>query len=316
MNISPVVVDTQRSLEQFKHLLFHLQMECGSIDETLRFFKEDSSFVHFEALRDLDPKLMPQLLARELVLEARRSLSQAEARQHLEKALQLDPLCPDACLELASISATPEASMMWYARCMEVTEAIVGPTRMEELMEEFRQKPWQQVETHTWFKAKVSLAEKLFRSSFYEVAILHFRDLLLLNPSDDLELRYYLMAGLIGENRLDEVTALFRQYPDDLSAKWYYGRAFLRFKMEGDTRRSRRALAKAFQRNLWVPVYLLGIEELPPSNIMVRRNNQPYKLGSRREAADCVKCIGQVFCEDPKLTWWVWEVLKNMSRTE
>ncbi len=307
----PPSADTQRSLEQFRHLLFHLQMECGSIHNIFRFFKEESSFKHFDALKELDPNLMPQLLAREHVLEARKSESADKALEHLRTALELDPQCPEACLELALLAETAESSMMWYQRSMDATSKLLGPEMMAELMEDFRKKPWKQVETHTWFKAKVSLSEKLFRNGYYETAALHFQEILALNPSDDLELRPYLLTCLLCENRLAEADQLIRENHEEISAKWFFGKAFLRFKQQGDTRSSRRSLMRALQRNLWVSVFLLGVEDLPPAHLVERRKDKGFKLGSRLEAADCVKCIGLAFCADSRLQHWLWEVLKE-----
>ena len=312
MDVFPLA-EQQQSLEQFRHLLFHLQMECGSIHHLFRFFKEEEDLRHFDALKELDPNLMPQLLAREYVLEARKAKSPEKAREHLETALQLDPNCPEACLELAALSDTAEASMMWYQKSMDATKALFGEKRMAELMEAFRSNPWKQVETHTYFKAKVNLAEKLFRTGYYEVAILHFQELLALDPKDNLQLRHYLLTSFLCENRLDDAMQLIRQFPNELSATWYFCRAFLRFKQDGDSRRSRRALNRAFQRNLWVTVYLLGMEKMPPAHLMThRKKEKPLREGSRLEAADCVRCIGPAFCEDSELVYWVWEVLKGM----
>lgn len=291
-------------------------MELGSFEAIVRFLNEGEPGFQLDTLKALDPNLVLQLKARELVLESRRLPDPGAACRQLEKALELDPCCAEACLEMAAISTSPESAMKWYARCMAAAEALLGEERMAELLEDFKQKPWLQLETHVWFKAKVSLAEKLFRNSYYGVAAGHFRDILALNPSDDLELRYYLLAALLGENNLAEAANFIRKSPNDVSAKWYYCRAFLRFKEEGDTRRSRRALARAFNRNLWVPVYLLDMEEMPPDDAAQFAASTQFKLGSRKEAADCVRCIGQVFCEDAKLTYWVWEVLKDMAGPE
>ena len=315
MDVTPST-EKRQNLEQFRHMLFHLQMECGSIHQLYQHLEQAHHTEHLDELKKIDPGLMPQLLAREYVLEARKAESAEHARKYLETALSLDPYCPEACMELAKLSDTAESAMMWYQKSMDATTAILGEKRLAELIEEFKINPWRQVETHNYFKAKVSLAERLYRSAYYDVAIFHFQEMVAFNPADDLELRHYLMAALICENRLEDALSLQRQYPDDWSAKWYFLRAFLRFKQEGNTRRSRRALEKAFRRNLWVPVYLLGLEELPPLRLMKKRTTSPFRVGSRREAADCVKCIGPAFCEDAKLVWWVWEVLKTVAVEE
>lgn len=312
MDITPTA-EKQVSLEQFRHLLFHLQMELGSIEEVFEHLKKESEEAKFEDLKKIDPQLIPQLLARENVLEARRTSCRETARKLLQTALQLDSHCAEAFFEMAGISETAEAAMMWYQKSMDAAVYSLGQERMERLVEEFRIKPWGQIETHYYFKAKVSLAERLYRSGYYEVAILHFGEILALNSTDELELRHYLLAAYLAENRLEDARTLCARYPDDYSAKWYFLKAMLRFKEEGDTPRSRRTLGWAFQRNLWVPVFLLGLEELPPSNLLKKRKGKSFRVGSRREAAECVKCIGTVFCEDSKLIWWIWDLLKTAA---
>ncbi len=319
---STPLAEQQQSLEQFRHLLFHLQMECGSIHDLFRFFKEESSLKHFDALKQIDPNLMPQLLAREYVLEARRASNAEKAKAHLETALQLDPQCPEACMELAYLSQSSEASMMWYQRSMEACENSLGNWQFQKLLLDFKHNPWKQVELHIWIKAKVNLAETLFRAGFYENAVQHFQALLKMNPKDDLHLRPYLVVALLCTNRLAEAEAACREYGYDGSATWYYSRAFLRYKLEGASRRSERVLGRAFKRNLWVAVYLLGLEEMPnfkdtgkakrmeelPST---DANKQPFREGSRKEAVECVRCVAPAFCEDNKLVSWVWERLKE-----
>ncbi|MCC6726756.1 MAG: hypothetical protein IT258_19800 [Saprospiraceae bacterium] len=315
MRFAPTA-DNRQSLEQFRHLLFHLQMECGSIHHIFRFFKEEANFKHFDALKAIDPKLMPQLLAREHVLEARRSASPEGALEHLRTALELDPHCPEACLELAGLAETPEAAMMWYQRSMDATSLLLGAERLAELLSNFKENPWKQVETHTWFKAKVSLSEKLFRNGYYETAAIHFKEILDLNPTDDLELRPYLLTALLCENQLEEARALARKNPTDCSVKWLFCKAFLKFKEQGDSSSSRRYLARALKRNLWVSIFLMGIEELPPARLVEYRKTRGFKPGSRLEAADCVKCIGMAFCEDTCLQGWLWNVMKESVKEE
>ena len=330
MNLTPLA-GQQQSLEQFRQLLFHLQMQCGSIHHIFRFFKEQESMQHFEALKDIDPNLMAQLLAREYVLEARKTPNPKSARSHLNTALELDPACPEAFLELAAISDTPESAMKWYSQCMRYTQEQLGKERFNTLLEEFRGQPWHQVELHTFMKAKVSLAEKLFQEGYYEVAILHFKDMMDWNPSDDIFIRHFLIVALLCENRLGEAQALKMEFPTDLSAQWYYSKAFLKFKMEGETRRSNRLLMRAFKRNLWAAVYVLGLKEMPdleqdpahPTDYFTLASDgignfpstdffNAFKEGSHEEAVDCVRCIAPIILEDAKLAAWVWEVLKGL----
>lgn len=61
MNVSPSA-EYQQSLEEFRQLLFHLQMQVGSVHDLFQYFKEEESMEHFEALKAIDPNLMSQLL--------------------------------------------------------------------------------------------------------------------------------------------------------------------------------------------------------------------------------------------------------------
>ncbi len=328
MNVTPSA-GHQQSLEEFRQLLFHLQMQCGSIHDIFSYFKEEESMEHFEALKAIDPSLMSQLLAREYVLEARNSSNPDNARTHLETALQLDPKCPEAFLELAAISDTAESAMKWYHKCMEYTTNLLGQERFEQLIEAFKEKPWHQVELHTYLKAKASLAEKLFRQGYYEVAILHFKEMLEWNPSDDINLRHYLMTAYLCQNRMTEALDLKMEFQSDLSAQWYYNKAFLQFKIEGDTRRSNRLLMRAFKRNLWAAVYVLGLKEMPVVNdssptvpgpigaegespAPVTQADKPFKEGGSVEGVECVRCIAPAILEDEALADWVWDLLKGL----
>lgn len=243
----------------------------------------------------------------------------------METALQLDPTCPEALLELAVISDTPETAMKWYHKCMEQSVSQLGEERFTQLITTFKDNPWQQMELHTYLKAKASLAEKLFRQGYYDVAALHFEEMLQWNPSDDISLRHYLMTAYLCQDKLEEAMELRMKFRNDLSAQWYYHRAFLQFKKEGSTRRSNRLLMRAFKRNLWAAVYMLGLKEMPNSSINASsfpggkigsntdtKNEVPFKEGGRREAVECARCIAPAIFEDQALAAWVWDLMKGM----
>ena len=306
--------EQQQDLEQFRQLLFHLQMQSGSIHNIFHFFKEQESMQYFQALKAIDPNLMTQLLAREYVLEARKSPCADDARSHLQTALRLDPRCPEAFFEMANISNTPEAAMKWYSKCMEYSVKQLGSERFDQLLEDFKEKPWRQIELYTYLKAKPGLAEKLFREGLYDVAVLPFRELLEWNPADDIHIRHFLFVALLCENRLSEAQSLQRDYPADLSAQWYYCRAFLRYKMEGNSRRANRLLLRAFKRNLWAALYMLGLREMPPAQ--TRQNASPagsaaFKEGSKMEAVECVRYTAAAVIEDARMAAWLWDRLRR-----
>ena len=61
----------------------------------------------------------------------------------------------------------------------------------------------------------------------------------------------------------DEAEKLYKEYKDDYSAWWLYGRALLDYRKQGDTAKSQKSLAKAIEYNKHFPAYLLGRKKFP-----------------------------------------------------
>jgi len=117
-------------------------------------------------------------------------------------------------------------------------------------------------------------------------------------------------VSYLQENRCENAAQLIQRFRGDWAASWFFCKALLQYKLDGSTRRSRRSLGRAFKRNLWVPVYLLGLEMMPVSK--VPQKNKNWKVGSKEEAVDCVKCIASAFCDDANVMTWMWEELKAL----
>ncbi len=314
MNIDPLSRGLEE-LEQFRNKLFYLQLQGSSLADILQFLKHEGHLDLWQRLEASDPALLRRMLAREHVLQARHSRSGA-ARDLLTKAIELDPECPEACLELGRLADTPEAAMMWYQRAMEQTERMLGKERLQHLLDEFRKTPWRQTELHTFLKAKACLAERLFRSEHYAEAADHLRELIDWNPSDDLCVRHLLLVSYLQIGRLKEAAYLIRLYRGDWSVSWYYAKAFHRFLLMGDSSASRRWLLRAFHRNLWMAVYLLGLAELPPvvSDSPTAEDPEVLKVGSKAEALHNLWKIAPVFYDRPALVEWTWNTLREAVR--
>lgn len=313
MNITPLA-GQHMAVEHFRNLLFHIQLGGGSFNDMLAFVKSSQHLHYYKSLNDQDPSLLRQLMAREHVLEAKRlKARRSEAMESLKRALELDPKCPEACLEMGNLCDVPEKAMMWYQRAMQYTEDIVGPKRLVQLLEDFRKFPWKQVELYTYLKAKACLAERLFLSGYYEEAIFHFQELLTWNPADDLQVRQMLLAAYLHQNQLKESAYLLHEYKGDWSAVWYFCKAFHRFKLMGDNSASRRSLVRAYRRNLWVPIFLFGLMD---SNDLHGQDSESthdlvYKIGTKAEAHACIRIIAPVFYDDSEMVDWAWKILKE-----
>lgn len=312
MNITPLA-GQKLAVEHFRNLLFHIQLDGGSFNEMLAFIKSSHSIQNYQMLREQEPSLVRQMIAREHVLEAKKASSQPKiALDFLHKSLELDPYCPEACLEMGNLSDTAEKAMMWYQRAMKNTEKALGKDRLNHLLSEFRNTPWKQVELYTYLKAKACLAERLFLSGHFDIAILHFKEILEWNPGDDLQVRQMLLVAYLNQNQLKDAAYLIRDFKGDWSASWYYSKAFHRYKLMGDNTASRRWLIRAFQRNLWVPVYLFGLMEIKSNENSKNnlRQEMVYKIGSKAEALDCIRKIAPLFYNDQGMVDWTWNILK------
>ncbi len=86
---------------------------------------------------------------------------------------------------------------------------------------------------------------------------------MLLNPNDNLGLRFLLVPALIGMGRDAVAAGVLSAFDEDPSAMLGYARALLTFRGEGDGATSQRRLAVAIRSNPHVVKYLIGSAELP-----------------------------------------------------
>jgi tetratricopeptide (TPR) repeat protein len=112
-------------------------------------------------------------------------------------------------------------------------------------------------------RARAGLGESLWELGEKEQAITHYRELLRLNPGDNQGLRYILARWLLEVGDDKALGELLNQYQEDAMAAWLYTRALWTFRREGATPKADAALAKAFDRNPHVPLYLLGFQKMP-----------------------------------------------------
>ncbi|MEY3053106.1 MAG: hypothetical protein RLY31_2891 [Bacteroidota bacterium] len=298
-------------------LLFRLQQRYGCTVQARERMRSEGMAADLERLESTEPALARQLAARELVLEAALQSAPSRARGLVEKALALDPLCPEANLAMARLSRTVEESMRYYQRCMDTSLLLLGPERMARSMEAFRVRPWRDEATLPFLKAKVGLAELLFRNGFHETASTHFEELLEWNPADDIQLRPYHCISLLCGGRLAEAARTLRQAADQLSVPWLYCRAMTAFAAQGDTPESRDALVVAYRANPWVPVLLLGMRPMPSTRLLQwRKGRRPLRRGSQLEAADSVRCLGVLLLHNERLAGWLWQTLQTYMEAE
>jgi len=233
--------------------------------------------------------------AQELVYSAYESSDPKKRTALAKKALKVDPDNVDAHLILAD---DPVQSVFGAVSCYR--EAVAAGERKlgKDFIEQHAGHFWGIPETRPYMRALECLAGNLrctaagreegFEEMNLEVLEI-YQKMLRLNPGDNQGIRYKLLYHLIELGRDNEAEKLYKQYHDDESAWWRYGRALLDYRKQGDTEKSRKSLAAAIEYNKHFPPYILGIRrfpDAPPGH---------YGIGDANEAA--------YYMNDSMLAW-------------
>lgn len=144
-----------------------------------------------------------------------------------------------------------------------------------------------------------------------ESAIARFQEALILDSEDHQNLRYQLAVCLLVLNRDDEVESLLKQFNNDDGVQWSYTRALWQFRRTGAGRESNAALDDAFNSNRILPLYLVGLQEVP------RRAPQDIGAGSAIEARDyLIANIGLWLQTQGALIWMAERLVKRLHDLE
>jgi tetratricopeptide (TPR) repeat protein len=202
--------------------------------------------------------------------QAMEIIHEAEAEHSLKrrvalarKALEVSPDCAEAYNLLAESETDPRRRLKLFEQGVTAGERAIGTANFEEWKEMF----WGVVETRPYMRALQGVAVLSWLLGDRARAIDIYRRMLALNPNDNQGVRYSLSNCLLEENTpqaREELSELFKQYPDDSLANWTYSRALLHFQEAGHaTVKSDHALKKGLEANRHVPDFLLGKRRLP-----------------------------------------------------
>ena len=175
------------------------------------------------------------------------------------EALEISPDCADAYVLLAEESAASldEATAL-YRKGLEAGQRVLGKSAFTEDVGYF----WVILEARPYMRAREGLAQCLWDKGQRDEAILHYEEMLRLNPDDNQGVRYVFMSCLLELDRYDELWDLLNDYTDD-DTYWLYTKALMSFRREGNCDVSVAALAEAGEANPHVPSYLLGTKKIP-----------------------------------------------------
>jgi tetratricopeptide (TPR) repeat protein len=201
----------------------------------------------------------PLEMAQELMHEAWGAIGPQRA-ELARQALLLSPDCADAYVLLAEeVAETPAEAVALYAEGVRAGERALEP----EIFEEGEGHFWGIIETRPYMRAREGLAALLWLMGRRDEALMHYREMLRLNPNDNQGIRYLLANCLLETGADSELASLLEQYEEEATAVWVYTRALLAFRQKGDSPEATARLREAIQQNPHVPPYLLGKKRLP-----------------------------------------------------
>ncbi len=179
--------------------------------------------------------------AQELIYQAWEIGDRRQRTALARQALKLCGDCADAYVLLAEAAITPAKALELYRQGVEAAVRVLGSAFFVEQRGHF----WGLIETRPYMRARVGLARALWQCGEYDQAIMNWNDMLRLNTSDNLGVRYVLAARLLELGRDHELEVLLKAHADDGRAFLIWAKALLLFRTEGDTAKARRALADA-----------------------------------------------------------------------
>lgn len=213
-----------------------------------------------------------------------------------KNALRISPLCADAYVLLAQETAgNLDEAIDLYRQGVEAGEKALGKTVFREDVGHF----WGLLETRPYMRARQGLAQALWDKGLRDEAVMHYRDMLRLNPNDNQGIRYLLLDCLLILGRDDDAAKLIKRYKDDGSAAWSWSRALLVFRQSGDCPESRGALSQAVNDNTHVVSLLLGDRKMP------RQLPAYIGMGDKNEAVAYVHGAAAAWAATPGALAWL-----------
>jgi len=279
--------------------------EFQTIDEANAFLATLAGPGLQEALRKA-PTLSLQEEAQELAYRAMEAPTRARALTLAQQALAKDPDCVDALVTLAAASArSVEDLIAGLEKAVSAGEGSLGGKYFEENKGHF----WGILETRPYMRARQQLADLLLDVGRVTEAIHHFEALLALNPNDNQGVRDILLGCYLAGDDLDGTRRLLREYNEDDSAVFNWGRT-LEGVLSGDFKGAERSLEHARNHNRFVELYLTGKKKLS------RAMPDSYSFGSEEEALISMECLGDAWATHPEALIWLLMQVEEVRETD
>nr|WP_272495760.1 hypothetical protein [Bacillus pinisoli] len=233
--------------------------------------------------------------AQELIYKALEVKSVKQKKQLATKALELDPKCLDAFLLLAEIETDALKSLTILDVALKAGELKLGKDYFKENKGYF----WGLLETRPYMRVRQALATLLMELLRPEEAIVHFEEMLELNPNDSQGIRYDLLKAYFVTDQYDKINKLFKQFNQEEDAFTAYGKVLLEYFTKGISKNLKSLLNHALDVNPHVLPYLNKKKKLP------KAPPEYIGFGDESEAISYVLEFGKIWWFEEELMDWL-----------
>ena len=268
MSLGKMQMSTERLMD------FIQSQNFGSIEEINEFLSKNVNGKRIdETVPELAPSVTNQQKANDLMFDAY-DCPPAKGKKLANDALKLDPDNIRAMNFLAEHEKSPEGSLKFYQKAMEIGKKQLGETFFKENKGHF----WAMYETRPYMTAKLGFAHCLEALDWKDEAVEEYDEMLELNPFDNQGVRYMLASLLLSMGKYKQYFELYKKFKDEKSTFWLFNYALYLFATEGATTKANNALLLANKENPYV------IDFMSQRKQMAKSPAGHYSPGDQNEA--------------------------------
>jgi tetratricopeptide (TPR) repeat protein len=243
--------------------------------------------------------------AQQLAYDAMETRSARDAMRLVKQALALDPGCIDARCQFVTLAGKPiPESIELLELTLQIGQAELGEAFFEENKGHF----WGILETRPYMRACHLLANYLTRAERLEDAVALYERMLELNESDNMGVRYLLVALHLAQREAAKAKGVLDKFKDEeeSAATLSWARVMTCF-LAGHMKRAEAALERARKANPYLESYLSGARALP------REAPESYRLGGAEEAAVAAVELAPALRAMPDFSRWLREKSQGLA---
>ncbi|QGR00269.1 hypothetical protein EHS13_27390 [Paenibacillus psychroresistens] len=233
-------------------------------DQDFETFEEANAFINnqLNAPKPKKARKSPSAKgkAQDILYAAWDEPSATKRTQMAKQALELYPNSVDAYNILAETDArTLKEAAKYYEQGMLAGEREISAEFFKENKGHF----WGITSTRPYMRAKLGYAHSCSQMGKDNEAILHYTDLLELNPNDNQCVREMLSLSYLETEQWKEASSLHKKFQEDTGAGLSFDRVLAEYGLNGITAKLTKLLNAAISRNKHLPQYLNGKKAIP-----------------------------------------------------